>query len=54
MKLLRLRKPSKGQTMTEYAMIVATVAIVLIASYQLLGQHVTSLMNNVDALFTAS
>jgi len=54
MKSLRLRELAKGQTMTEYAMIVATVAIVLIASYQVLGQDVISLVNNVDTLFTAS
>ncbi len=52
--LLRQRHRSKGQTMTEYAMIVAVVAIVLIVSYQTLGQDVISLVNNVDALFTAT
>lgn len=51
---MRLGKRSKGQTMTEYVMIVATVAIVLIATYQLLGQDVISLVNSVDTLFTAS
>jgi len=50
----RLRWRSKGQTMTEYVMIVSAVAIVLIATYQLLGQDVISLVNNAETLFTAT
>jgi Flp pilus assembly pilin Flp len=46
---------SKGQTMTEYALILAAVAIVVYVTYQLMGQDIGSLVNNVDnALTTAS
>ncbi len=54
MKSLRLRGLAKGQTMTEYVMIVATVAIVVMVTYQVLGQDVTSLVSHVDTLFAAS
>ena len=43
-----------GQTMTEYAMILAAVAIVVFVTYQVLGQSINSLVNKVDALFSAS
>lgn len=46
---------SKGQTMTEYALILAAVAIVVFATYQLMGQDIGSLVNKIDtALTTAS
>lgn len=50
----RLRQWAKGQTMTEYVMIVATIAIVLIATYTVLGQNVTSLVNSTDTLLTST
>jgi Flp pilus assembly pilin Flp len=43
-----------GQTMTEYAMILAAIAIVVFVTYQVLGQSINSLVNKVDALFSAS
>ena len=46
---------SKGQTMTEYALILAAVAIVVFVTYQLMGQDIGSLVNKVDNdLTTAS
>jgi len=35
-----LRKLAKGQTMTEYVLILAAVAIVVFVTYQVLGQRI--------------
>ena len=40
--------------MTEYALILAAVAIVVFVTYQLMGQDVSSMVNNVDTALTAS
>ena len=46
---------NKGQTMTEYALILAAVAIVVFVTYETMGQDIGSLVNNIDtALTTAS
>jgi Flp pilus assembly pilin Flp len=51
----KIRKLAKGQTMTEYALILAAVAIVVFVTYQLMGQDIGSLVNKIDnALTTAS
>ena len=34
------RKLTKGQTMTEYAMIVAAIAIAVLVVYQVMGQNI--------------
>ena len=44
-----IEKPS-GQTMTEYALILATIAAVLITLYQNGGQIVSLLISHVDPL----
>ena len=41
---LRLRE-SRGQTMGEYALIVAAVAVVAFAGYKILGNNINSLTN---------
>jgi len=51
---LRLRESLHGQTMTEYAFVLAAVAIAVFATYEIFGQDVASLVNAVDAQFTAS
>ncbi|MGD1026184.1 Flp family type IVb pilin [Candidatus Binatus soli] len=38
----------RGQTMTEYALILAAVAVVVFAGYQLMGTTVTSVLTSVD------
>jgi Flp pilus assembly pilin Flp len=38
----------KGQTMTEYALILAAVAVVVYAGYQKMGTSVTSMLTKVD------
>jgi Flp pilus assembly pilin Flp len=43
----RLRA-AKAQTMTEYALILAAVAIVAYITYQVMGQDIGSMVNNID------
>ena len=37
------RKLTNGQTMTEYAMIVALIAVVVFVTYQVMGQNINHL-----------
>ena len=50
--LLKLRETLRGQTMTEYALILGAVAIVVYVFYQNLGVTVSSFVNTVDTLLT--
>ena len=46
---------SKGQTMTEYALIMAAVAVVVFVTYQTMGNDIGSLVNKINTdLTTAS
>ncbi|HVN91403.1 MAG TPA: hypothetical protein VMT61_16435 [Candidatus Binataceae bacterium] len=46
---------NKGQTMTEYALIMAAVAVVVFVTYQSMGNDIGSLVNNINTdLTTAS
>ncbi|HTW89122.1 MAG TPA: Flp family type IVb pilin [Candidatus Binataceae bacterium] len=38
----------KGQTMTEYALILSAVAVVVFAGYQTMGNDITSLLTTID------
>jgi Flp pilus assembly pilin Flp len=51
---LKVKEYRKGQTMTEYALILAAVAIVVWVTYELMGQDVSVLVNHVDTLLTTS
>jgi Flp pilus assembly pilin Flp len=44
----------RGQTMTEYALILAAVAIVVFVTYQIMGQNIGSLVNRVNTALTAT
>jgi Flp pilus assembly pilin Flp len=44
----------RGQTMTEYALIMSAVAVVVFVTYQVMGQDVNSLVNKVDKTLTAT
>ncbi len=43
-----LRNVTKAQTMTEYALILAAVAIVAYITYQVMGQDIGSMVNTID------
>jgi Flp pilus assembly pilin Flp len=40
---------TKGQTMTEYALILAAVAIVAYLTYQVMGQDISALVTSIDS-----
>jgi len=39
---------ARGQTMTEYALILAAVAVVVFAGYQILGTSINTMLSSVD------
>ncbi len=44
---VRVRESRPGQTMTEYALIIAAVAVAALVAYQGLGSSIGTLANNV-------
>jgi Flp pilus assembly pilin Flp len=52
--LVRPREWPKGQTMTEYALILAAVAVVVFVTYQVMGQDINSLVNTIDSALTST
>jgi len=48
--VVTLRAYRRGQTMTEYAMILSAVAVVVYGAYQLLGTDLGVMLSNVDSL----
>jgi Flp pilus assembly pilin Flp len=40
---------ARGQTMTEYALILAAVAVVVVVGYQTMGSTITTLLGSVDS-----
>jgi Flp pilus assembly pilin Flp len=51
---VRLRGYHRAQTMTEYALILAAVAIVVFITYQVMGQDIGKLVNKVDSALTTT
>jgi Flp pilus assembly pilin Flp len=49
-----IRKNTKGQTMTEYALILAAVAIVAYVTYQVMGQDIGSMVTKIDTALSAA
>ena len=47
---VRIRESVHGQTMTEYALILAAIAVVVYAGYQSLATHVNASVATVDNL----
>ena len=45
---------TKGQTMTEYALILAAVAVVVFVTYEVMGQKISTLVNGIDSDLTAA
>ena len=47
-------KHNGGQTMTEYALILAAVAIVAYVTYQVMGQDIGSMVSKIDTALAAA
>jgi Flp pilus assembly pilin Flp len=45
---VRADRLARGQTMAEYALILAAVAVVVYAGYQLMGTTITTLLTSID------
>jgi len=45
---VKVREYQRGQTMTEYALILSAVAVVVFVGYQAMGTTITALLTNVD------
>jgi Flp pilus assembly pilin Flp len=45
---VRAHNRHRGQTMTEYALILSAVAVVVYAGYQAMGTSISGLLNSVD------
>ncbi|MHB8381874.1 MAG: Flp family type IVb pilin [Candidatus Binataceae bacterium] len=46
---VKAREASRGQTMTEYALILSAVAVVVFVGYQTMGTHITTMLTGLDA-----
>ncbi len=46
--VLKAREFRRGQTMAEYALILAAVAVIVFVAYQQMGTTVTTLLGTVD------
>ena len=44
------KRLSKGQTMTEYALILAAVAIVVFITYEVMGEDISTLVNRIEVV----
>ena len=51
---VKIHESQRGQTMTEYALILAAVAIVVYITYLVMGQDIGKLVNNVDSALTTT
>jgi Flp pilus assembly pilin Flp len=51
---IKVRECRKGQTMTEYALILAAVAIVVFITYEVMGQDIGTLVSNIDTALTTT
>ena len=45
---VKAREWHKGQTMTEYALILSAVAVVVFVAYQTMGNTITTLLTKID------
>jgi len=46
---VKVREYRRGQTMTEYALILAAVAVVVFIGYETMGTTIKSVLTNVDS-----
>ena len=52
--IVKAREWRRGQTMTEYALILAAVAVVVFVTYEVMGQDINSLVNGIDKSLTST
>jgi Flp pilus assembly pilin Flp len=45
---VKVREAGRGQTMTEYALILSAVAVVVFVGYQTMGNTISGLLGTVD------
>ncbi|HYB90534.1 MAG TPA: Flp family type IVb pilin [Candidatus Binataceae bacterium] len=45
---VKVREAQKGQTMTEYALILSAVAVVVFVGYQTMGSTIKTLLTSID------
>ena len=50
----KMRTLRRGQTMTEYALILAAIAVVVFITYQVMGQDIGQMVNKVNSALTSS
>jgi Flp pilus assembly pilin Flp len=48
---LKAREAARGQSMAEYALILAAVAVIVYVGYQVMGTTISSLLSTVDSKF---
>lgn len=46
--IVKVREAGRGQTMTEYALILSAVAVVVFVGYQTMGNTITGLLTTID------
>jgi Flp pilus assembly pilin Flp len=51
---IRMKLWLRGQTMTEYALILAAIAIVVYATYEAMGSDIGTFVNSLGSQLTAS
>jgi Flp pilus assembly pilin Flp len=51
---VKVRNMRRGQTMTEYALILAAVAVVVFITYEVMGQDISKMVNTVDSALTTT
>jgi len=50
----RVVRLHRGQTMTEYALILAAIAVVVYGTYKVLGNNIATLASGVDSALTTA
>lgn len=51
---VKVRNLQRGQTMTEYALILAAIAVVVFITYEVMGQDISVMVNKVNSALTSS
>ncbi|MGD0291738.1 MAG: Flp family type IVb pilin [Candidatus Binataceae bacterium] len=51
---VKVQNMRRGQTMTEYALILAAVAVVVFITYEVMGQDISKMVNSVDSALTTT